>query len=450
MSDKICITVISSLNDQTETINLPSQSTTISNLKEFAVALLGIPPENRNELVKDGRPIVASESSTLALAGLKSGDVILVVSTTARATRPAAPAPAPLSSVGGGGGGLDFSSLLGNSNSGASARTTASGVAAGTGALSFHIPGLEAAAASQSLSTQKKTVSWAGMSLDDAIAENPNPAMLIPLLFSAEHPMLMKELNYHSPDLAKKLREAGSEQRRVTVWREEMMRGGIKRALAKTTLQKTELDMRNKLKVNPMDEEANNYFGEKIKKENVEAQYRQMMEEYPESLSKILMLYIPIEVNATPIEAFVDSGAQSTIMSQKIAEKCNILHLLDTRFAGTAVGVGTGKILGRVHLTPIKIKNHFFPCTITVLESDGVDFLFGLDMLKRHRCRMDLHRGVLGLKLDSGYLEIDFLHEKDLEEGKGGTQGFDADKSNQEYQERMDNADKEGQDHMEE
>lgn len=39
------------------------------------------------------------------------------------------------------------------------------------------------------------------------------------------------------------------------------------------------------------------------------------------------------------------------------------MHLLDTRFAGMAVGVGSSRILGRVHLADLKLigpdgKNH--------------------------------------------------------------------------------------------
>jgi DNA damage-inducible protein 1 len=61
------------------------------------------------------------------------------------------------------------------------------------------------------------------------------------------------------------------------------------------------------------------------------------------------MLYINASINKVPIQAFVDSGAQSTVMSQSLAEKCGVMRLVDKRYSGTAVGVGNCKILGRVH-----------------------------------------------------------------------------------------------------
>lgn len=56
-----------------------------------------------------------------------------------------------------------------------------------------------------------------------------------------------------------------------------------------------------------------------------------------------------VQVNNVPLKAFVDSGAQSCVMSLACAERCNIAHLIDRRFQGIVQGVGTQQIAGRVH-----------------------------------------------------------------------------------------------------
>lgn len=347
-------------------------------------------------------------------------------------TTSAAPTPAPPPT-----GGLDFSSLLNGQNHGSSSSNNNTSSSSG---LTFHIPGLNAALAQQQ---QQQPVQWDGMTLDDAMERNANPATLMTVLFSPRHPNLLKELNYHSPRLAQQLKETPPAQR-AEIWRRHTMKGAMQRTLDASQQKGKEREMTTRLRNDPMDEEANKWFGEKIRKENVERSYHEMMESFPESLGRVLMLYIDANVNGHPIQAFVDSGAQSTIMSASAAEKCGLLHLLDDRFAGVAVGVGTGTILGRVHLCPLVVEGRHFPCTITVMDDGGrglgdknMEFLFGLDMLKRHRCRIDLAKNVLVFGTTGQEMETPFLHEKDLDESKGGTKGFDADKANKELEERM-------------
>lgn len=71
------------------------------------------------------------------------------------------------------------------------------------------------------------------------------------------------------------------------------------------------------------------------------------------------------------------------------------MRLVDTRWAGIAHGVGTQRIIGRIHTVQIQIGNDHLTTSFTVLAEQSMDMLLGLDMLKRHQCSIDLKKNVL-------------------------------------------------------
>lgn len=86
------------------------------------------------------------------------------------------------------------------------------------------------------------------------------------------------------------------------------------------------------------------------------------------------------------------------------------MRLLDSRFAGVARGVGTAKILGRVHSAQLKLEDLHLACAFTIMEGRDVDLLFGLDMLKAHQACIDLEKNVLRIN----GREVRFLSEHEL------------------------------------
>ncbi|XP_068598174.1 protein DDI1 homolog 2 [Brachionichthys hirsutus] len=225
-----------------------------------------------------------------------------------------------------------------------------------------------------------------------------DPALLQQMLLSNPHELsLLKERN---PPLAEALLSGDLE--RFTKVLLEQQQDRAKREQERIRL----------LTADPFDLDAQAKIEEAIRQHNVEENMTIAMEEAPESFGQVVMIYINCKVNGHPVKAFVDSGAQMTIMSQACAERCNIMRLVDRRWAGIAKGVGTQKIIGRVHLAQVQIEGDFLPCSFSILEDQPMDMLLGLDMLKRHQCSIDLKKNVLVIGTTG--TETRFLSEAEL------------------------------------
>lgn len=163
----------------------------------------------------------------------------------------------------------------------------------------------------------------------------------------------------------------------------------------------------------PFDINAQMEIEKRIMQNQVDENLQTALEQTPESFTTVSMLYIDVEVNGFPLKGFVDSGAQRTIMSDSCAKTCNLTRLMDVRYKGTAHGIGTSTILGRVHSAPLQIGGHFFPCTFDIMENQSVDLLLGLDMLKRFQCCIDLEKNELRLGSGTGVIKVNFLSESE-------------------------------------
>ncbi|KAJ1981493.1 DNA damage-inducible protein 1 [Dimargaris verticillata] len=164
------------------------------------------------------------------------------------------------------------------------------------------------------------------------------------------------------------------------------------------------------LQTDPTSPEAQEIIAKMIRQQNIEQSYHSAMENNPEFFGQVPMLYIRCEINKFEAKAFIDTGAQSSIMSAKFADASNLMHLVDERFVGVAKGVGETKIIGRIHGTELVVAGGQIMCSFNVLSELDVDMIIGLDILRRHQATIDLARDVLVI---SG-IEAPFLKEHEI------------------------------------
>lgn len=95
-------------------------------------------------------------------------------------------------------------------------------------------------------------------------------------------------------------------------------------------------------------------------------------------------------------------------MSHSCAKRCRIHSNIDKRFAGKAFGIGSSDILGRIDGLNMRVGPVSFQSRISILNNAGVDFLIGLDFLKRFRCEINMKENTLILQVREKRIRVPF------------------------------------------
>ncbi|KAL3690297.1 hypothetical protein R1sor_016606 [Riccia sorocarpa] len=199
------------------------------------------------------------------------------------------------------------------------------------------------------------------------------------------NPNVMTQLMQKQPDLGNAIIRGDIETM------QNFLRSQHRQQLELRRQQQREIELMN---ADPFDVEAQRKIEEAIRQKNVDENWEAAVEYNPESFARVSMLYVDMEVNGIPLKTF------------------RLLRLLDRRYGGIARGVGQSEIVGRIHVAPLKIGKNYYPCTFNVLDQPDLEFIFGLDMLRKHQCSIDLKDNVL--RVGGGEIAVPFLAEKDI------------------------------------
>lgn len=124
------------------------------------------------------------------------------------------------------------------------------------------------------------------------------------------------------------------------------------------------------------------------------------------------LCYVTCEINDRLVEMMVDTGAQTSVISEGLMRKLKLEKMLNTWYNGVASGVGTARILGRIERCPVQIGSVEFLLYFCVLETPDDLLLLGIDQMRRFKCQVDLedNKLVFGGK---GGVEVDLLSSSD-------------------------------------
>jgi len=132
-------------------------------------------------------------------------------------------------------------------------------------------------------------------------------------------------------------------------------------------------------------------------------------EEIPHTLIKSDSIFLKGFINGTDIQFLLDTGAEMSVLPLNIVEACGLMHILNKEYSGVMKGVGSDKILGKLHYVEVVLDCGVYPCAFTVCSNNDVPPILGIDMMYNLGIGIDFKNK----KIHFGpHCSVDFISKK--------------------------------------
>jgi hypothetical protein len=132
---------------------------------------------------------------------------------------------------------------------------------------------------------------------------------------------------------------------------------------------------------------------DKIKKQRVDENKVFALQIIPMTFFQHSSLFLTCSINGFEFIALIDSGAQTTIMDHSLAEKCQILDIIDDEYQIKMIGIGESKTIGKIYCQDVMVGDNSIPMSFSILENcllSGCCVIIGMDILNSHRSVLDV------------------------------------------------------------
>lgn len=132
---------------------------------------------------------------------------------------------------------------------------------------------------------------------------------------------------------------------------------------------------------------------EKVRKQRIDENKLLAYDLIPSSFFHHSSLFVNCKINNYEFIALIDTGAQLSIMDVTIAEKCELLDLIDEDYQIKVQGVGESRSVGKIYCQDVMVDDSAIPMPFLVMRNcvlSGCGVIIGMDILNTHRSVIDI------------------------------------------------------------